>query len=254
MGSFDISGDQRMSFVDPRQPGEALWPSKYPLEELRRRRASMGAYDWSALFQQRPAPAGGGLFRAEWFADRFLDVAPAIMRVARGWDTAGTEGAGDWTVGVKIGEEFLKNPHSLQLESTGRYVVLDVQRQQLGPDGVDKLIKVTAQLDGVACAQREEREGGSAGLAVIAARTKTLREFDYKGVPTTGSKITRSKMFRGQAEAGNVYLIRASWNKAYIDELTGFPTATHDDQVDASSCAYNAVLLEPTPEEEFVSW
>ncbi|MGP1609887.1 MAG: terminase large subunit domain-containing protein, partial [Burkholderiales bacterium] len=47
---------------DPRQHGEALWPEKYPLTELVRRRAGMGEYDWSALFQQKPSPSGGGLF------------------------------------------------------------------------------------------------------------------------------------------------------------------------------------------------
>ncbi len=250
-------------FVDPRKKGEALWPAKYPLEELARRRAGMGSYDWASLYQGRPTPSGGGLFKEIWFADRFLDVAPAIMRVARGWDTAGTEQDGDYTVGVKIGEEFLKDEYTGALASTGRFVILDVKRGQLGPNGVDSLIKVTAELDGVACAIREEKEGGSAGGAVIAARLKMLRGFDYKEVIVSGSKITRSKPFRAQCEGGNVYLLRdqgrggvnnTGWNRDYVTELCGFPTANHDDQVDGSSCAFNAVLLEPVPQEEFLSW
>lgn len=231
---------------DPRAVGEALWPQQYPLEELQRRRATLGEYDWASLYQQRPSPAGGGLFKREWFADRILDAAPAFMRMARGWDTGGTEGGGDYTCGVKIGEEFVRSTKGA-LVSTGRFIVLDVQRKQLGPDGVDKLIKVTADLDGSRCAQREEKEGGSAGLAVIQARTKTLAGKDYAGVPVTGSKVTRSKPFRAQCEAGNVYLLRAPWNKDYLDELCEFPTGKHDDQVDGSSCGFNAVLLEDPP-------
>lgn len=237
-----------------RQVGEALWPSKYPVAELRRRRAGIGEYDFAALYQGRPAPSGGGLFKETWFAGRVLDVPPAIMRVARGWDTAGTEGDGDWTCGVKIGEEFVKDPITGVVASTGRFVVLDVQRQQLGPDGVDKLIRATADLDGKACAQREEKEGGSAGAAVISARTKALAGKDYSGVPISGSKVTRSKPFRAQCEAGNVYLLRGAWNSEYIKELCGFPTADHDDQVDGSSCAFNAVLLEPPPAPTWVTW
>lgn len=243
-----------MTFVDPRQPGEALWPSKYPLAELKRRRAGLGEYDWASLYMGAPAPAGGGLFKEEWFADHLLDVAPSVMRIARGWDTAGTEGAGDWTCGVKIGEEFRAEGPLGQLVAYGRFVVLDVQRKQLGPNGVDQLIKVTAQLDGRACAQREEKEGGSAGVAVIAARTKTLVGLDYAGVQISGSKVTRSKPFRAQCEAGNVYLLRAPWNAAYIAELCSFPTAVHDDQVDGSSCAFNAVLLEPAPVRREATW
>lgn len=235
-------------FVDPRAPGEALWPAKYPLEELARRRAGMGEYDWASLYQGQPTPAGGGLFKRVWFADRILDVAPAFMRVARGWDTAGTEGGGDWTCGVKIGEEFIKDQLTGVLSSTGRFIVLDVRREQLGPNGVDQLIRVTADLDGQACAQREEKEGGSAGVAVIEARRISLRGKNYDGVTITGSKITRSKPFRQQCEAGNVYLLRAPWNVAYLDELCEFQMgAKHDDQVDGSSCAFNAVLLEEPP-------
>lgn len=236
-----------------RAVGDALWPAKYPLDELRRRRATLGEYEWASLYQQRPAPAGGGLFREEWFAGRVLDVAPALMRQARGWDTAGTAGDGDWTVGCKIGEEFIIDQYTGEKQATGRFVVLDVVRKQLGPSGVDALIKVTAELDGN-IAQREEKEGGSAGAAVIAARLKTLAGKDYAGVQISGSKITRSKPVRAQAEGGNLYLLRGTWNAEFLKELCAFPTGNHDDQVDALSCAFNAVLMEPVPEEEFVSW
>lgn len=240
-----------------RKAGEALWSAKYPLSELKSRRASGGEYDWASLYQQAPVPSGGGLFKEEWFANRFVDVPPALMRTVRGWDTASTEEGGDWTAGVKIGEEFEHRPDERgvdQLVSTGRFFVCDVVHKQLGPDGVDKLMKVTAELDGAKCAQREEKEGGSAGVAVIAARKKSMRGIDYNEVIVTGSKTVRSKPFRQQCEAGNVYLVRGAWNAKYVSELTGFPTAKHDDQVDGSSCAFNAVLMEPVPEEEFVSW
>ncbi len=235
--------------------GDALWPAKYPLTDLKKRRAGMGEYDWAALYQQKPSPAGGGLFKETWFAGKFLDAPPALMRVARGWDTAGTDGDGDWTVGAKIGEELERDELTGLLSSTGRFVVLDIAREQLGPDGVDKLIRVTADLDGPGVAQREEKEGGASGGAVIASRMKALAGKDYAGVQVSGSKITRSRPFRGQCEAGNVYLLRAPWNAAYVKELCAFPTGDlHDDQVDASSCAFNAITLEPLPQETTGTW
>lgn len=216
-----------------RAVGDALWPAKYPLEELARRRAGLGAYDWAALYQQRPAPSGGGLFKEEWFADKFVDKAPVVARRARGWDTAATEGGGDYTCGVKIAE------------SGGLFYVEDVVHGQWSPARAEAQMRTTVEGDGKACAQREEKEGGSAGKTVIEARTKTFAGFNYEGVPVTGSKVTRSKPFRVQCEAGNVRIVRGQWNARYIQELCGFPTAKHDDQVDASSCAFNAVLLEP---------
>jgi hypothetical protein len=52
---------------DPREPGDPLWPAKYPLTRLASMRATMGARDWTALYQQRPAPSEGAMFRREWF-------------------------------------------------------------------------------------------------------------------------------------------------------------------------------------------
>lgn len=252
--SFPAIAEGNLHARDPRQQGEPLWPAKYPLPELMRRKAGLGAYDWSALYQQGPAPSGGGLFKEEWFANRIVDAAPILMRIARGWDTAGTENDGDYTAGVKIGEEFQADPTTGVVASTGRFIVLDAKRKQLGPGGVDKFIKLTADLDGKACPIREEREGGSAGVAVIHARTKMLAGWDYKGVVVTGSKVVRSKPFRAQCEAGNVFLLRGAWNAEYISELCGFPTGEHDDQVDGSSCSFNSLLLEPVPEPAGVLW
>ena len=225
----------RSGRIHVRAPGDLLWPAREGRAELDAQRNVLGPAAYDAQYQQQPAPASGGLFKQEWFANAFVDCAPIDARRARGWDTAGTEGAGDWTCGVKIAVK------------DGIFYVEDVQRQQLGPNGVDALIRTTTELDGRACAQREEKEGGSAGAAVIAARMKTLAGFDYAGVETSGSKVTRSKPFRAQCEAGNVRIVRGSWNADYIHELCGFPTAKHDDQVDASSCAFNAVLLEAEP-------
>lgn len=222
---------------DPRDPrtqeGELLWPAVFSETKVKQLETDLMEYGTSGQLQQRPAPGAGGLFKREHF--KFCDAAPKVARRVRGWDTAGSEGKGDYTVGVKISE------------AEGNYYIEDVQRDQLGPDGVDKLIYVTANLDGKRVPVREEKEGGSAGLTVIKARARLLRGWDYLGVPISGSKVTRAKPFRAQVAAGNVFLVKAAWNEKYIAELCAFPTAKHDDQVDASSCAFNAVLLEPKP-------
>jgi predicted phage terminase large subunit-like protein len=130
---------------------------------------------------------------------------------------------------------------------------------QASPAGVDTVIKQTADFDGEEIPQREEKEPGSAGVAVIAQRAKLLKGHDYKGVMANGDKVTRSKPYRSQVEAGNVFLLRTgdpvrdTWIEVYITELTGFPTAKHDDQVDGSSCAYNQLLLEE-PKYGAVTW
>lgn len=49
---------------DWRQPGEALHPARYPAAELERKRATLGATIFEALYQGRPVAVGGGMFRS----------------------------------------------------------------------------------------------------------------------------------------------------------------------------------------------
>ena len=50
-----------------REPGEALWPDRWPLEILLQRRNALDPFWWNALYQQRPSRAG----RMEWPDDYF---------------------------------------------------------------------------------------------------------------------------------------------------------------------------------------
>lgn len=237
---------------DPRDKrtveGELLWPALFPEEKVAQLEMDL-VEDAPGQLQQRPAAKGGRLFKVERF--NFYDAAPAHMRIARGWDTGATEGGGDPTVGVKIGEEIIETIENGRriAKATGRFFVLDVVRENLGPEGVDALMKMTAEADGRAVSQREEREGGSSGKAVTTARAKLLKGYDYEEVPKNVNKVIYSKPYRAQVNAGNVYLPRgASWVQKYIAELRDFPTVKHDDQVDGSATAFNAVLLEvPKP-------
>ena len=64
---------------DWRQPGEPLCPERVPLAVLQRIRTRLGSYWWNALYQQRPSPAEGLLFRKNWIQAP-LPVAPGQPR------------------------------------------------------------------------------------------------------------------------------------------------------------------------------
>jgi hypothetical protein len=226
---------------DPRRTaGELLFPALFTEAKVKKLEIDLGMYGVAGQLQQRPSPEGGGLFKREWFA--IVDAAPVVARRVRGWDTGGTEDGGDWTCGVRIAE------------ANGIFYVEDVAREQVGPNGVLVMLKQLAASDGRAVSQREEREGGSAGIAVINQHLRLLVGYDYAGVTITGDKVTRSKPFRAQCEGGNVRLVRGPWNETYIRELCDFPVGAHDDQVDASGCAFNSVLLEPVPVAGGYTW
>jgi hypothetical protein len=57
-----------IGFEDPRQrDGQLLWPQRFNDEWATQQEKSLGDYAWSAQFQQRPAPRGGGIFKREWW-------------------------------------------------------------------------------------------------------------------------------------------------------------------------------------------
>jgi predicted phage terminase large subunit-like protein len=217
-----------------RSPGEALWPERYPLTDLEDRRNTLGSYGFAALYQQRPAPREGGMFKRHWF--RIVDAAPAEGDRARGWDLAGTSGGGDFTAGVRL----LKN---------GAFYVEDVAHEQLGPAGVRTLVRNIAEQDGIEVRVSLPQDPGQAGKAQALEFTRLLSGFNVRVTPETGSKALRAEAFAAQCEAGNVSLVRGPWNANFIDEFCEFKPDVNDqrdDLVDATSRAFATLVSKRT--------
>ena len=218
-----------------RKPGEALWPERFGLDDLNRIRLTLGSYQWSALYQQRPAPDEGIMFQRGWFSI-VPDYPREITQVVRAWDKAASVREGDYSAGVLLGKDRV-----------GCYYVLDVVRGQWGSFDRDRIIRQTAELDRVKFGKGLsiwfEQEPGAAGKDSVAFAVRDLAGFNVHAEPSSGSKETRARPFASQVEAGNVKLVRGPWCQAYLDELVVFPHGTHDDQVDASSLAFNKLTL-----------
>jgi hypothetical protein len=73
-------------------------------------------------------------------------------------------------------------------------------------------------------------------------RNRLLGRFSASATPVTGDKMARALTWAGKAGAGLVLIVEGDWNKAFLDELTSFPTGAHDDQVDAISSAFDKLL------------
>lgn len=57
-----------------RKEGEALWPQKFDLNKLLTKKASMGSYEFSALYQQTPVDEANRKFKQDWFKYRDFDT------------------------------------------------------------------------------------------------------------------------------------------------------------------------------------
>ena len=218
-----------------REEGDILWPAREGAKELDETRRIMGPYGWAGQYQQRPVPKGGGTFKYAWFEGKVIDAVPVVARRVRYWDTAGTDGRGDYTVGVRMA-----------MTSDRRFFVEDVRRGQWSPGRRNQEIKATADKDGQAVVQWLEREAGVGGADRTQDVVKLLAGHAIKTEPATGSKEFRAEPFAAQAEAGNVWIVKGEWNHDFLAELCEFPGGSHDDQVDAASGALNKLSLVPT--------
>jgi predicted phage terminase large subunit-like protein len=205
------------------------------LHPVERRRLLEG--DWDVA-------EAGAYFRRGWF--RVIEEAPKrFVRVVRYWDLAGTPPDGrndpDWTAGFKMGLDVDKVLYGLHM-----------QRFRASFNTVEQMLTQTAMLDGRNVPIFIEQEPGSAGKAVIAYFKKALQGYTVHGVQTTKGKTERAAPVASQAEAGNVVLVNGPWVAPFLDECEAFPTGAHDDQVDAMTGAFEALVLRPA--STLVSW
>ena len=59
--------------------------------------------------------------------------------------------------------------------------------------------------------------------------------------PESGDKVTRAEPFASQVNIGNVSMVRAEWNGPFVSEMRNFPFGKFDDQIDATSRAFNEI-------------
>jgi predicted phage terminase large subunit-like protein len=67
-------------------------------------------------------------------------------------------------------------------------------------------------------------------------------------------KELRADPYASQVGAGNVYLVRGPWVRAFLDEHEVFPAGKLKDQVDAMSGAYFALISMPTASDPDGGW
>lgn len=217
---------------DPREYGEALWPSDYPVEFLQSVELQ-NKFVFAALYQQHPIPAGAGLFDTSKI--EIVEDVPAKLEQGRFYDLAVTaKKTSDYTAGVLMG-----------IDKDETVYILDMYRVQKTPTQVEAGIVQNAHVDGKSTRIRLEAEKAGIMQLDYLLRNPELRGYTLDAKPPIGDKYTRAQPFATRVNAGKVKMKKANWNRAFLDELDTFPMGAHDDQVDACSGAYDMLADEP---------
>lgn len=220
-----------------REPGEALWPEKWPLERLEEARRSASIW-WHAQYQGRPSSAAGDVFKREWFR-YYRETKPGTfeLEVPRTCHldglarfttvdlAASTKASADYTVITTFG-----------VTPDGHVLVLGVLRARLeGPDIVPAIAR-----------EVERWKSRTVWIEKVAFQLALVQIARRAGLPVRELERARGEDKRARAiaatpdlEAGKVWFpSSASWLAEWEHELLAFRgegEQAHDDQVDTFS-------------------
>lgn len=225
--------------IDP-VTGLALAPELHSLEQLEEIKAALSDYWWSAMYRSSPKPIGGNVFKdvgiryylPEGSAVLRLPGAPDCIplpakfeKMIQSWDMTfkDTDGS-DYVAGHvwgKVGaNSFLLDRVNDRLSFTASKAAVQAMTRKW-PQARRKLI--------------EDKANGPAIIDSLKAKISGIVP-----VEPDGSKVARAHAVTAEWEAGNIYLPHPSiapWVKDLVGQITTFPAAANDDDVDAMTQA-----------------
>ncbi len=219
--TYEVLGQPRTVI---RRVGSVLHEAREPLATLQALRVSMGEFAFAGQYQQSPVPVGGGLIKTDWLKYYAPSERPEKFDlVVQSWDTASkAHQFADCSVCVTIG---IKNQMAY---------VIDVYRARLEyPALKQAAIRLREQYKPNAILVEDK----SSGTQLI-QEMKDVGMYQVVAVKPNGDKQTRLFRQAVKFENGRVRLPQAApWLNDYVLELTAFPAAKFDDQVDATTQA-----------------
>lgn len=233
--------------TDPlgRAPGEYLESARRRTRaDWEKKKREVGSRAWNALYQGRPAPAEGTIFKRTWW--QRYDTAPWVERADGSRVVIGhfDEMLISWDMTFKKteGTDYVSGQVWMR-RGADAYLLDRVHGRMDFVETAAAVRALAARWPQAVLKLVEDKANGSAVMSMLARTVPGLVP-----VEPDGGKEARAAAVSPLVEAGNVWLPAsklAPWSDAVIEEAAGFPTAAHDDDVDALSQALNRLILQP---------
>ncbi|WP_136926629.1 terminase large subunit domain-containing protein [Polyangium aurulentum] len=215
--------------------GKALWPERWPAEELELRRREVGEYTWASLYQGVPRPRGGAVFNTEpaLYTDHALELVTGY-RNGIGVDFAYTARKhADYSSAVAM------RSHEPERGRRVYYVLECLRRQVMAPEFAAE------------GARLQKAHGGCRAMGYVTVFEKMIvpfmadRGFMVEARRAKADKFTRAQPYAASWNDGRVLLPADvgpdSWVNVFLAEHLSFTGQEdeHDDQVDAGAAAHD---------------
>lgn len=209
-----------------RKQGEALWNDKYDLEALENIKKTIGAYDWSALYQQSPVSSETQEFKQDFWQYRTMDEVLALNTYRTlTIDTAISQKASADYTGLCLNFTDTENKWSFKAwkEKISPLELIDLmfnlyEQYRLDEIGVEK----TIYLQVIQPFLEEEMRRRNRFLPIV--------ELQHNSV----QKETRIRSLLPRYESKSIYHITGHCTDLEEEEIQ-FPKGIHDDVLDAAA-------------------
>jgi hypothetical protein len=220
-----------------------LWREQFGLKQLRKIRATVGPYDWSALYQGQPQPKDARLFGDVGFYDpsELAALMRSGHRVAIGMDL-GMTGTGDWSVlvtMVRVGDRFYVDDVIREQRKPEKFVPLIQQAKRRRMRARIRWYGTAHEVELASFVQKESK------VLIDAVATnvpKRVRAIPYSAAWNDGRVLLPADL----GEWRNGELVREGrggpvWVEDFLKEHRQFSGIgdREDDQVDASVAAFD---------------
>lgn len=241
----DCSWDRghRFGFVDQRkQPGELLWPERFPADIVARDMAQFTTATAAAQYQQNPTPETGAFFEKSWFREYESLPRPWELTFLQSWDL-GFKGRDR---GSRAAVEARSRVHGVLFawhdptkrlylvdERIGRWNYPDTRATFLAAQGAEPWSRAIAVLV-------EDKANGTALISELREAVPSIQPWEPQG-----SKEDRARRHSARVESGIVWIPSDQpWAEEWRAELVRFPRQRENDRVDTATMALD-YLFQP---------
>lgn len=223
---FPAINDPGESGYNPDLPKGPLIPELHPLSQLLELKAELSDYWWAAMYQQCPRSLGGNVFKESGIRYYLPKDLPAKFdKVIASLDATFKDTDGTDFVVFQVWGKVGANSYLLE-QSRARMSFTKT---------IAETVRIKRDHPRIRQFYIEDKANGPAVIDSLKGVISGLIP-----VEPDGSKLARAHAVTHVWEAGNVWLPHpdlAPWVKDLVGELTGFPAAANDDQVDAMTQA-----------------
>jgi predicted phage terminase large subunit-like protein len=209
---------------------KSLWPEQWPLDSLKKTKASIDPRYWNAQYMQQPTSEAAAIVARKHWRIWEKDDPPTCEYIIQSWDTAfETKTTADYSACTTWGVFYNTDEHD-----EPQVILLDAFKDRMA----------FPELKQIALKHYKEWEPDAFVVEKKAAGAPLIQELRAMGIPVQefspsrgNDKIVRVNAIADLFTSGKVWAPDTRWAREVIEELAAFPVGEHDDYVDTTSQA-----------------